>query len=178
MRKLGFLIIALLASNVYGQLGVTEKLSFYEYKKSGQLLNKLQNMLVTSEPGFSYGFHSYNQKEIENTVCFFNQPSNTLHYVLTNKDNHTLHFQIPILELDHINQVNGTYKDKQFVEFVYKDQSEMKVKEHTSDGNIIFSLKYTAYQLPLSNAVDVGKLSKLIGKILVKADNYQVNDVN
>lgn len=172
MKKISGVLLVLICCFVSVN-GGNEVKSFYDFQRSGQLIDKLQEMLITDQSNFVYGFQPYNQHKIVSSTCFYNHPSNMLHYVLTNEKNHTLHFQIPLLEVDHFNRVSVDHKDKQFVELVYKDQSGMKVKEHNAEGGIIFSLRFTSYQIPIANSQDMNQLTKVLGKIIKKADKFQ-----
>ena len=172
MKKIVLISLMLASSFVSVDAGSDLK-SFYEFQNTGKLIDKLQSTLITDKAEFVYGFQPYNQQNIVNTTCFYNQPSNILHYILTNDQKHTLHFQISLLEVDHVNQVNVDHKDKHFFELVYKDQSGMKVKEHNEKGGIIFSLRFTSFQIPVPSSVDMDNMIKLVNKILKKANKYQ-----
>ena len=154
-------------------VGGNESKSFYDFQRSGKLIDKLQASLITEKASFIYGFQPYNQQNIVSTTCFYNQPSNMLHYVLTNSKKHTLHFQIPILDIDFFNVISADSKDKQFIELVYKDQTGMKVKEHNAKGGIIFSLRFTSYQIPVSNGMDMSQFTKTLSKVIKKADKFR-----
>jgi hypothetical protein len=146
---------------------------FYDFQRSGQQIEKLKKFLITNEAKFEYGFQPYNQKSIVSTTCFYNQPSNVMHYVLTNSKKHTLHFQIPLLDLQSINISPIIKDDKQIVELVYKDQKGMRVKEHSADGTIIFSLRFTTYQIPIPKDVNAENFTKVFNKIIKKANSFQ-----
>lgn len=166
-------VLCLLSFGFTSVSGDATTKSFYEFKRSGRLIEKLQSLMVSDKPDFKYGFQPYNQQGIVSSTCFYNQPSNMLHYVLTNEKNHTLHFQIPLLDIDHFNEVSFGNQDKQMIELVYKDQKGMKVKEHNAKGGIIFSLRFTSYQIPLSNKTDLEMVKKVLSKIMDKADKFQ-----
>ena len=92
---------------------------------------------------------------------------------MTNENGHTLHFLIPILNLDHVNSVADQDADKSFIELVYSDQLGMKVKEHNAKSRIIFSLQFTSFQLPVGKSIDPNDLLKLFNSLIKKANKYQ-----
>jgi hypothetical protein len=92
-----------------------------------------------------------------------------------NEKGHTLHFLIPILNLDHVNSVVDQETDKSFIELVYHDQLGMKVKEHNDRSRIIFSLQFTSFQMPVDQSINTKDLLKQFNKLIQKASKYQGN---
>ncbi|MFT5512619.1 MAG: hypothetical protein ACI8SE_001017 [Bacteroidia bacterium] len=173
MRKLVLVISFIFVGNGFLSIGVTQGQGFYDFQKAGKSIDKIKNILLSQEELFTYGFQPYNQKKIASIACFFNQPSNMLHYVLTNDKNYTLHFLVPVLDIDHVNTIYQENEDKSLIEIVYKDQSGMKVKEHNSKGNIIFSLRFTSYHIPVPKSTNLDDLAKVFNKLIKKASKYQ-----
>ncbi|GEM_PF-2036815 len=173
IRKTIFTLCLLIIGGSFISVGKSKNNGFYGYKGAGKIISKLQRTILEEDADFIYGFQSYNQNQITGSACFYNQPSNTLHYVLTNENGHTLHFLIPILNLDHVNSVADQDADKSFIELVYSDQLGMKVKEHNAKSRIIFSLQFTSFQLPVGKSIDPNDLLKLFNSLIKKANKYQ-----
>ncbi len=145
---------------------------FYEYKKANKTITKLAKTITSDHPDIRFGFQTYNQHKIVGSTSFYNQPSDILHYILTTENNRTLHFQIPVLYLERM-LVNTASKDGQaFLEVTCQQEHGVKVKEHNQDGSIVFSLKFTTYQIPIPKETNIDALNKRCEQLLAKVQEF------
>lgn len=154
-----------------GSLQTKEK-SFFQYKGAGKVISKISNAIVSDKPGITFGFQSYANYEIANTTSFYNQPSDILHYILTTQDKRTLHFQLPILDIKQVKIFSKDNSDRLSMEVMCKDEKAIKVKEHNTKGMIVFSLRFTTYQIPLPIGADQKEMQKNWDKLLQKAAKF------
>ena len=168
MRKWSIILLALITLSAF----TTGDQVFYEYKKANKTITKLAKAITSENPEFSFGFQTYKQHKIVGATSFYNQPSDILHYILTTENNRTLHFQIPVLHLENI-LVNTASRDGEaFLEVTCQQEHGIKVKEHNQDGNIVFSLKFTTYQIPLPKETKLEVLNKRCEQLLTKVKEF------
>ncbi len=156
------------------QTGVKEKVDpvFYKYKGAGKTISKISNLMISQSPGFQFGFQSYANHEVVSSTSFYNQPSDILHYILTTKENRTLHFQIPVLRVQSINIFDLRGEGNLRMEVVCSSETGVKVKEHNQAGGIVYSLKFTTYQIPLPVGTDMKMLRKRCKQLLKKVNKF------
>ncbi|MBO6516506.1 MAG: hypothetical protein JJ975_08130 [Bacteroidia bacterium] len=147
--------------------------TFYDYKGAGKTLTRLSALLVNSEPGFTFGFQSYANHEIVSSTSFYNSPSDVLHYILTTKTNRTLHFQVPVLETTSMIVSENGPNGNPVLEVSCTPETGVKVKEHNEKGGIVFSLKFTNYQIPLAVGADTKMIQKRCQQLLKKVYKYK-----
>jgi len=175
MRQIVFSIFFIAFGSWSTIYGTSEQSGFYDFKGAGKSIVKLQKLLLAGNVDFTYGLQAYNQNKITSAACFYNQPSNVLHYVLTNENNHTIHFLIPVLNLDHVNHVDSKQGDKSYIELVYADKLGMKVKEHNDKSRIIYRLQFTSFPVPIDDSIDGNDVVKQFEKIIKKAKKFKAS---
>ncbi len=165
------LITLLLVSAVFSR-ATSPNPSFYEFKNSAKLLAKIESTLLFENDSLRYTLQNTNSYTLTQSACFFNQPSNTFHYILTTTNNSTLHFQIPVLELGSSVIFSKAATGEEFLELACKGEKGILVKEHSNEGLITYNLYFTSFQIPLNSKTNTKKLNKLFEKLIANVQDF------
>ena len=173
VRKVLILGLLIGVTCVMSALNAHAQNGLYEFKKTGKIILNITQEVQSDSPNINFGFQSYATHEIKSAASFYNQPSDILHYVLTTKAGRNLHFQVPLMYLKSMHVFDSDGNGNYVLEATCEGNNGVKVKEHDEGGGIVFSLKFTTYQIPLPKTTDVKRLQKNCGKLLKKLEKYK-----